>query len=65
MTAYTKDAKFTAFIRYQWTSNNQGNKLHRVVIFRASAQVASRRSRCLRWTVRILLQRVPSWRSHS
>ena len=34
MTAYTKDAKFTAFIRYQWTSNNQGNKLHRVVIFR-------------------------------
>ena len=31
---YNEPGKFTALIGYEWTSNNSGNNLHRVVIFR-------------------------------
>jgi len=31
---YNEPGKFTAFLGYEWTSNNKGNNLHRVVIFR-------------------------------
>jgi hypothetical protein len=31
---YNEPGKFTAFLGYEWTSNNKGNNLHRVVVFR-------------------------------
>jgi hypothetical protein len=31
---YNEPGKFTALIGYEWTSNNGGNNLHRVVVFR-------------------------------
>ena len=31
---YNEPGRFTALIGYEWTSNNGGNNLHRVVIFR-------------------------------
>jgi hypothetical protein len=31
---YNEPGRFTALIGYEWTSNNSGNNLHRVVIFR-------------------------------
>jgi hypothetical protein len=31
---YNEPGRFTALIGYEWTSNNKGNNLHRVVIFR-------------------------------
>lgn len=31
---YNEPGRFTALIGYEWTSNNRGNNLHRVVIFR-------------------------------
>jgi hypothetical protein len=31
---YNEPGRFTALIGYEWTSNNAGNNLHRVVIFR-------------------------------
>ena len=31
---YNEPGQFTALIGYEWTSNNSGNNLHRVVIFR-------------------------------
>ena len=31
---YNEPGRFTALIGYEWTSNNTGNNLHRVVIFR-------------------------------
>jgi hypothetical protein len=37
---YNEPGKFTAFIGYEWTSNNKGNNLHRVVIFRDGADKA-------------------------
>ncbi|MHC5065223.1 MAG: DUF3604 domain-containing protein [Planctomycetota bacterium] len=38
---YNEPGKFTAFIGYEWTSNEKGNNLHRVVIFRDDAHKAS------------------------
>lgn len=34
--------RFTAFIGYEWTSNTGGNNLHRNIVFRDSAEKASR-----------------------
>ena len=34
---YNEPGRFTALIGYEWTSNNSGNNLHRVVIFRDGA----------------------------
>ena len=34
---YNQPGRFTALLGYEWTSNNNGNNLHRVVIFRDGA----------------------------
>ena len=40
--SYNKPNQFTAFIGFEWTSNTGGNNLHRVVVFRDSAEKAGR-----------------------
>lgn len=35
---YNEPGKFTTLIGYEWTSNNSGNNLHRVVVFRDGKQ---------------------------
>jgi hypothetical protein len=37
---YNEPGRFTALIGYEWTSNNGGNNLHRVVIFRNGKEKA-------------------------
>jgi hypothetical protein len=37
---YNEPGRFTALIGYEWTSNNGGNNLHRVVIFRDGKEKA-------------------------
>jgi hypothetical protein len=37
---YNEPGRFTALIGYEWTSNNSGNNLHRVVIFRDGKEKA-------------------------
>ncbi len=37
---YNAPGRFTALIGYEWTSNNSGNNLHRVVIFRDGKEKA-------------------------
>jgi hypothetical protein len=39
--ASNEPGRFTAFIGYEWTSNKHGNNLHRVVVYRDSANRAS------------------------
>ena len=38
---YNEPGKFTAFIGYEWTSNDSGNNLHRVLIYRDGSTKAS------------------------
>ncbi len=40
--SYNRPNQFTAFIGFEWTSNTGGNNLHRVVVFRDSAEKAGR-----------------------
>ena len=37
---YNEPGRFTALIGYEWTSNNSGNNLHRVVVFRDGKEKA-------------------------
>ena len=39
--ALQQAGRFTALIGYEWTSNNGWNNLHRVVIFRETAEKAN------------------------
>jgi hypothetical protein len=40
---YNEPGRFTALIGYEWTSNNGGNNLHRIVIFRDDKAKADQR----------------------